>query len=175
MAFAEWHALGPEQGGDLNGDGIDFNDRVFVFSVEKLPLAAEEGTAAAVTQKLRYARYLAEHECVSEYIGQIIPRNTCRNPWFNRLDVRIAKTFQTFGGQEFELQIDLFNVLNGLNEDWGEYRSVFGSNRNLMTPVRFDAESGKILYRIPPGFGQAEGFSGLLLQFQAQIGVEYRF
>jgi outer membrane receptor for ferrienterochelin and colicin len=165
----------PEQSGDLNGDGIRFNDRPFIYAAADLPLAATD-PAEAQAQRDRYAGYLEAHECVARHVGQIISRNACRFGWFNRLDLRIAKSLNTFGEQRLELQLDLFNVLNGINRDWGRYRGIFAANRNLVAPESFDAASGQILYSVPTTFGQ-EGVIGtnLLLQFQAQIGARYYF
>jgi hypothetical protein len=165
----------PEQNGDLNGDGISFNDRLFIFSPEDLPLATDDPQMAA-EQRALYASYLDEYSCIGDYVGQLIPRNTCRNRWFNRLDVRLARQFSTLRGQRAELQVDLFNVLNGLNSDWGRYMYVPGPNRNLLLPQRYDAEGNQILYAVGRSFGQEAmlGFD-LMLQFQAQVGLRYFF
>jgi hypothetical protein len=166
---------GPEQNGDLNGDGLRFNDRVFIFSPENLPLATTDAAEAA-EQRALYAGYLEDNPCVGDYEGQIIPRNTCRQPWFNRLDVRLSREFETFNGQNFALEVDLFNVLNGLNSDWGRYVAVSTFRRNLMNPEGFDPTTGEITYSVPTSFGEQTIIgSNLLLQFQAQIGLRYRF
>lgn len=167
-----WNA---EQNGDLNGDGIRYNDRLFVFSPEDLPLATDDPEEAAQQREL-YAQHLSDYACVSDYEGQILERNTCRTPWFNRLDLRLTRAFPTVGGQRAELQVDLFNVLNGLNSDWGRYMYVPGPNRNLLFPRGYDAEEGRIEYEVSESFGQTDmlGFD-LMLQFQAQIGLRYYF
>lgn len=164
---------GPEQRGDLNADGLRFTDRPFIFHPDDLPLAATGEEAE--TQRAAYASYLAENSCVGDYVGQIIPRNTCRQPWFNKLDLRLRRPIDTFNQQRIELEIDLFNVLNALNSDWGRYETVSGANRNLVSPEGFNAETGTILYGVPTGFGTPTHFSGLIMQFQAQVGVRYRF
>jgi hypothetical protein len=183
-----------EQGGNLNGDGVSFNDRPFIFAPADLPIANPD-PAAQETIRQRYAGFLEENACVGDYVGQIIPRNTCRQPWFNRLDVRLQRTFPTVRGQRAELQIDLFNVVNGVGQllcdreealeegryhqgacGWGKYMGVFAGNRNIMTPVSYDPGSNRILYNVNPGFGSL-GMTGtsLNLQFQMQIGLRYHF
>jgi outer membrane receptor for ferrienterochelin and colicin len=184
----------PEQGGNLNGDGVNFNDRPFIFAPEDLPIATQDPAAQAVIRE-RYADYLADNACVGDYVGQIIPRNTCRQPWFNRLDMRLQRTFPTARGQRAELQVDLFNVVNGIGQllcnreeaierneyhqgkcGWGKYMGVFGASRNIMTPVSYDQGTNRILYNVAPGFG-ALGMTGtgLNLQFQAQVALRYHF
>ncbi len=168
---------GAEQNGDLNNDGRRFSDRPFIFAPEDLPLATTD-PAVAQEQRERYAGYLANNSCVGDYVGQILPRNTCRQPWFNKLDMRVSRSFQTVGNQRAEIELDLFNVLNGLNSDWGRYVSVSGSSRNIYEVVGYNAETNQIQYSVPERnnpFGTETQFSGLLLQFQAQIGLRYRF
>jgi outer membrane receptor for ferrienterochelin and colicin len=164
----------PEVSGDLNGDGVRFNDRPFIFAPEDLPLAST-GDAAAAEREL-YASYLESRDCLSDAVGGVIDRNTCRFPWSNQLDLRLSRSIPTTRGQRAELQVDMFNVLNGLNSDWGRQVGVFSANRNVLRPVRYDAASGQILYAVPEGFGTEEALgTNLLLQFQTQIGIKYYF
>ncbi len=166
---------GPENNGDLNGDGVNFNDRPFIFAPEDLPLATSDPVQAQELRD-RYAGYLEDFPCIGDYVGQIVPRNTCRQPWFNRLDVRLSRDFETVGAQRLALEVDLFNVMNGLNSDWGRYESVSAARRNLVNPVRFNQETSQIEYTVPSGFGNRTTIgTNLLLQFQAQVGVRYRF
>ncbi len=175
----------PEASGDLNGDGVRFNDRPFVFAPADLPLAVTG--AEADTMRAVYSQMLDENACAGDHVGEIVPRNTCRYPWFNRLDVRLSRAFQTVRDQRIELQVDLFNVLNGINSDWGRYMGVFARNRNLLIPESYDANTGQTLYTVPmrrdedtgealPTFGTVEAIGdNLTLQFQARIGVKYYF
>jgi hypothetical protein len=174
---------GPEQGGDLNGDGVSFNDRPFIFAPEDLPVAVpasattDSARTAFISQtRERYAGYLADYECVGDYVGRIIERNTCRQPWFNRLDLSLRNRIPTRNGQSAEISIDLFNVLNGLNRNWGRYEAVTTTSRNLLTPSSFDATGRRILYVVPTEFGRERTLgANLLLQFSAQVGVRYTF
>jgi hypothetical protein len=184
----------PEQGGNLNGDGLNFNDRPFIFAPENLPIANPDPAAQADIRSL-YASFLNDNPCVGDYVGQIIPRNTCRQPWFNRLDMRLQRTFPTVRGQRAELQIDLFNIVNGIGQlfcdreaaleerryhqgvcGWGKYMGVYSANRNIMVPVSYDAGANRILYDVRRGFGSlGMTGTGLNLQFQTQIGLRYHF
>jgi hypothetical protein len=72
--------------------------------------------------------------------------------------------------------VDLYNVLNGLNNKWGRYMGVFGANRDLLTPNSYDPVSQQIKYSVPTTFG-SQGVVGtnLLLQFQGKVGLKYFF
>ena len=166
----------PEARGDLNGDGVRFNDRPFVFAAEDLPLDPALSADEAAAERAEYRQILEDNECVGDYVGEIIPRNTCRYPWYNRLDLRLSRSFDTFEEQRAELQIDLFNVLNGLNSDWGTYTGVFSADRNLLLPQGYDEATGESFYEVPSSFGRERVIGdNLQLQFQARIGVKYYF
>ena len=143
-----------------------------------------------------YGAMLADNDCIGDYVGQIIPRNTCRTPWVNQLDMRLTRSFATVSGQRAELQIDLFNVLNGLGrlwcdegefatalaegEDlpgscgWGRFTTISGSSRNLYTTSGFT--NGQITYSPSTSFGRESVVgSNLQLQFQAQVALRYYF
>ena len=164
----------PEVSGDLNGDGVRFNDRPFIFAPGDLPLA--DTGAAAVEQRERYAGFLNGRDCLGDYQGQVVDRNTCRFPWSNQLDLRLSKSIGRERGRRAELQVDMFNVLNGLNSEWGRVVGVFSANRNILQAVRYDAATDRILYRVPQNFGREEALgANLLLQFQTQVGVKVYF
>ena len=190
MRFASGVPWTPEQGGDLNGDGERFNDRPFIFAPEDLPVFVGSDTGIVATnkiaeQRLLYSQYLDENECVKKYVGRIIPRNTCRQPWFNHLDLSVRKTLRTMERQSLELSIDVFNVLNGIDKDLGTYRAVSGANRNLLLPQRYDGTDtdgdGKGIEYLVPNRGTTEFGrlstlgANLLLQVSAQFGLRYNF
>lgn len=165
----------PEARGDLNGDGVLYNDRPFIFAPEDLPLDPDFSPEEATEIREAYASILEKNECVGDYVGQIIPRNTCRFPWYNRLDMRLTRSFDTFSDQRAALQVDLFNVLNGLNRDWGNFTGVFSSDRNLLLPQGYSEGSGTF-YDVPASFARERVIGdNLQLQFQARIGVKYYF
>jgi outer membrane receptor protein involved in Fe transport len=174
---------GPEQGGDLNGDGLSFNDRPFIFAPDQFPVAIPTSITGAsaqaeyvAAQREVYKSYLDANPCISEHIGSIIPRNTCRQPWFNRLDLSLRNRIPVRNGQYAELSFDFFNVLNGINKEWGQYQSVSAARRNLMVPASYDAAGETIRYNLVDNFGDNTPLgANLLLQFSMQLGVRYVF
>jgi len=109
-------------------------------------------------------------------VGTIIPRNTCRQPWFNRLDLSLRNRIPVRRGQYAELSFDFFNVLNGIKSEWGRYQSVSTARRNLMVPASYDANGETIRYDLTDNFGDNTPLgANLLLQFSMQLGVRYVF
>lgn len=164
----------PTVNGDVNGDGIAGDDRAMVSRNLAFKSSADLDNLNAL---------IGRFSCLSGQVDHIATRNSCRSPGFNSLDLRIGKTFSTVRGQRAEFLLDLFNVLNGLNSDWGQYRTVEGPSQNLLKAESYDAATGKVTYSVNysstagPGvnFGDARPLSLRLYQFQAQIGVRYHF
>ncbi len=120
--------------GDLNGDGFNANDPVYIprnaTDVNEIrivtlrnPGAAFNATTnpyepnAAAAQ--RYERFISAFSCLNEQRGRIMERNTCRNPWQNLFNVSVRQTLPEFRGNRFIAQLDVFNFANLLNEKWG--------------------------------------------------------
>lgn len=140
-----------------------------------------------------YADLLEKYSCIGDHVGEILERNTCRSPWTHQLDMRFSKAFNTVGRQRVNIEVDLFNVLNGIGRlfcddddpdvdftsgtcGWGRWTGVFGADTDLIAPAGFDEATQRILYDVNETFG-TEGLLGnsLVLQIQAQIGVRYFF
>lgn len=149
--------------GDINGDDLDSNDRAMIS--RDLRFETPEEAAA-------FESILGEWDCLRDQLGSVASRNSCRGPWFHSLDLRISREFPTFSGQRAELLVDLFNVLNGLNSDWGRF---VGMSREEELLVAEGFETGEVIYSVNEGFGTARTVGFDPFQFQAQIGIRYRF
>ncbi|HOX19457.1 MAG TPA: carboxypeptidase regulatory-like domain-containing protein [Gemmatimonadales bacterium] len=110
--------------GDANADGVggtnrEFNDMVYV------PRDRDDISmfgASSAAQNAAYdslAAFIADQSCLRNQRGQIMERNSCRNPWINRLDARLTKLVPTFAGQTMIFSLDVFNLLNMIDSDWG--------------------------------------------------------
>jgi hypothetical protein len=66
-------------------------------------------------------RYIAPANsagCLQVRAGDCAPRETIiRAPWFTRFDIGVAKQFPLIGRSNFELKLDILNVLNNINFD----------------------------------------------------------
>jgi len=159
----------PSVDGDLNFDGADDNDRPFLPDPDN-PGAG--GYAFASAEDLSaYRELLAEHDCLAEAVGTIINRNTCTDPWWHSVDLKLKKSFPTVGGQRFDVMLDLFNVLDGLGASAGEF--VFLTDE-IFEAQGYDPDTNTITVETS-GFGREipVGFSPF--QFRAQLGVQYHF
>ena len=113
--------------GDLNGDGNNTNDPIYIprNATDTLDIrigAIPSGGSFALnaTEAQAFERFLASHDCLADQRGRIMERNSCRSPWQNRLDVAIRQHIPTLRGQRLTVQLDIVNFLNLLNDKWGQ-------------------------------------------------------
>ena len=161
----------------MNGDG-QANDRLYVPTAAEIAsyrvVVPTGSTAAAEQQRLSDA--IEADQCLRERRGQVVGRNSCRNPWQNVLDVRAAKTFDTLRGQNVELVADFFNVLNGLSKKHGTRLEVSAADQALLNVTGFDRTARQYVYQVNPSFGTATPTQFTLnQQFQVQLGLRYGF
>ncbi len=123
-------------------------------------------------------RFLEEHECLAEQVGRIARRNSCRNDFYTQLDLRLRKRFPIVGTQAVELIVDVFNVLNFINDDWSRNVGVpqFGDERALLEVEGFDPATNAYIYSVNPSFGEEQDLRPFRTQQGTlQVGVKYTF
>ena len=113
--------------------------------------------------------------------GRIPERNAGRAPWSNQLDFRYAVQLPIRRAR-IELTMDVFNLLNLLNKDWGwQFYPYFPSSAaaGLITYSGIDPATGK--ERLNIGTIVAPTFQGTFTRddvrsrWQAQWGLRVRF
>jgi hypothetical protein len=173
--------------GDINGDGFGVerfgqisNDPVYVPTVVApggdVALLNEDGTPASAAEYARLARYIDDEPCLRRSRGALMRRNTCRNPWQSRLDLRLARSTALGTGHAIELSFDLFNLAHLLDGDWGVVRRTadFGLEEvPLVRLVGFDDARGRGVYqlRLP----EREKADGEASRWRMQLGARYVF
>ncbi len=164
--------------GDLNGDESNANDLAFVFDPDDPSTPAE--IAAAMRRVLDNPDNVAR-EYLRENLGRIASRNGGRAPWNSRIDVRLAKGLNLWQGQAVEFTVDVFNLANLLDSDWGGLYLLPQaiSNQNpvlqripLLNIVGFDQATQAYRYTVNENFGvlQKQGDPWTM-----QLGARYRF
>lgn len=142
--------------GDANADGLDniedarYNDPVY------LPRNAGDITLDDPADYARLDQYIQAEGCLRSQRGRILQRNSCRNPWINRLDGRLTKVLPTGHGQSLQITADLFNLLNFIDHDWGrvqqtmeEFGGVPNGNRvSLLQLVGYDLANERGIYHV---------------------------
>ncbi|MEA3420861.1 MAG: TonB-dependent receptor, partial [Acidobacteriota bacterium] len=96
---------------DFNGDGRS-NDSIYVPRDEN-DIILVSGTWAELNAYIKGDPVLDSHR------GQILPRNASRDPWFHRVDIKIAQQIPIPGLKDNKLFItfDIENFLNLVNKE----------------------------------------------------------
>lgn len=170
---------------DLNGDnsvssGNPSNDLIFVprtiSDIKLLPLAAS-GSLPALTPAQQWAaldQFISNDKYLSSRRGQYAERNGGRMPWEHQFDLRIMQDLGViFKGTKNSLQLslDIINVGNLLNKDWG--RSYF-LNNNAYALINYNAAGGGFTFRAPNN-NVPYAASAISSRYQAQFGLRYNF
>ena len=158
--------------GDINGDGIGGNDTPY------LPTSATDISLKDPTQYAALSSFIDSQSCLREARGTILQRSACRNPWSNLLDTRFTWNSPELKGQRFEVQFDIFNVLNLLNKDWGHFDQVtpFEGGPRLLRAVGFDKAKNRPLYSFKdPSPISSTVYTPTSSRWRMQFGARYIF
>lgn len=144
-------------GGNTNGDFVDTNDLAYIFPNLTQTLIDNPEVGKALKNY------------ITDYNNKIAERNGGKNGFYGVWDIRIAKKikFEKIGG--FELSVDIFNVANLLNKEWGVNKSY--GNTALYRITGFDAATQQYQYKL--NTSGLEPLSGN--PYQIQLGAKYTF
>jgi outer membrane receptor for ferrienterochelin and colicin len=129
---------------DINGDGIGGNDPIYVPRDATDPSEVRVGTgtggtfALNATQAQVLERFIDLQPCLDEQRGQIMKRNSCQGPFQKRMDLSVRQTLPELSGQRLTLQLDVFNFLNLVNQNWGQNKFPIQStfnNQQILRPA----------------------------------------
>lgn len=193
FAYLAW---GAGERGDLNADGSDENDPIYMprsasdpeeilFSGQSNEPGADNSPTAQAErvsrQREAFERFIEATPCLERRRGRILERNACREPWTHTTLASVRQAIPLARGA-LELQLDIFNLLNLLNRDWGHRRIApsttdRGPRGQLLEHVGQTPEpvgESRPIFRFDEA---APRWATLPVEsaFQLQLGVRYRF
>ena len=170
---------------DFNGDGRTYNDLFYVPSGPGDVLfgsvsASGQFTPDAAMEKSFYD-WLAAHPEVAKYAGTYTPANAFRAHWVNTFDVRISQELPGFfKGHKSQIWLDIQNVGNLLNKDWGHIVD-YGFFADASVARLAGLYDGKYVYNYTgtqqptAANADADGFNTGVSQWSMQLGFRYQF
>jgi len=172
--------------GDVNGDGITYNDLMFVPKTsDQIKLINASGDTRTQTELWNQLdNFIANNPYLFSRRGQFAERNAYVLPWTHKLDLNFTQDVRfTMGKNKHTLRFtaDIYNFTNLLNKDWGVYYVP-----TTTTPLVFqkiDTDGKTPVYTFPyldavnkvPYTRAYKPSPSLGSRYQIQIGVRYLF
>ena len=159
-------------GGDINGDGSNLNDLIYIPTsgdISQMQFASS-GDAAALEAYIRQDDYLSGRR------GQYAERYGAIAPWRGKWDVKFLQDYNIKVSENktntIQFSIDVLNVGNLINSDWGVIQQP-----NNVQPIGVTVDgSGTPTYSFNTSQTKTFGFdTSLASRWQAQVGLRYIF
>jgi len=160
---------------DANGDGRSGNDLLFV------PGARGDVSFGSQAEEDGFFDFLAANPGLARFAGQVVDRNSASSPWVNNVDLRFTQEIPgLFKGNKGVIWVDVLNVGNLIDSDWGHIDQVpFSFNRGIVDFGGIDAVTGKYVFRFntPDTVDRLSNQQGSTQssRWQLQLGVRYTF
>jgi len=133
--------------GDVNGDGIVYEDPFYIPTVDDAKVSYGSATPEQIQQ---FQDYISNNRYLSTHRGQVASRNSTRYGWVNQLDMSFSQEVPgLFDGNKGVVRLDIYNVLNLLDNSWGQ--TLNGGIDNTRTLAGYDGVNaqGQYIYSLP--------------------------
>lgn len=181
--------------GDMNGDGAQSNDLFWIptdaqidrmafnptnvdNSKDTYPLITKvigsgfNGTLTDVQQRQLLKQWIADDSYMSKHRGEYMKRFIDNLAFEQHIDIHLAQKYSFKVGKTInalELSLDIMNVGNLLNKDWGH---TYGDEFNrYYTPINYDG-NGKFHF---DGSHITRNYDDLTSRWRGQLGLKYTF
>ena len=164
---------------DINGDGAATND---LFYVPAGP--GDVIFTGGAAMETAFFEWLAQNPELAAYRGRVTDANAFRAGWVNNFDLRISQEIPAFfDGHKAEISLDIMNVGNLINKDWGVIEDYgFFATRRVVNYAGI--ENGRYVYTFNPATVDRplvqevrgdDGFNTGVSRWSAMLGFKYKF
>ena len=171
--------------GDLNADGSSANDAIYIPTVAtqasqiQFANATFDGVAYTAAQQAQaFEDFIENNKCLRSQRGRLMDRGSCRNPWYNTLDVTLRQTLPDFQNGRLSIQLDIYNFANLIRKDWGKIRSAT-ANANLSVLTHSTSNASGPVFQFNPTLVEERNlfptFASSIQFYQMQLSLRYAF
>ena len=160
-------------------------------SLPYIPTVAESNTMFLdAANRAAFNTFVDNDSYLNTRRGKYAERNGLRTPWVHDLDAKIMHEFKlskTNSSKTLQVSLDIFNVLNLLNRDWGHINFVSNTNNYTVNFLQFTADAtGKkagdpstgytpTFKYLQPNNNHYYSADPINSRWQAQVGLKYNF
>ncbi|MDY8138311.1 TonB-dependent receptor domain-containing protein [Aquimarina sp. 2201CG5-10] len=169
--------------GDPNRDGSSRNDLIYVpanqSEINLVDIIDSNGvvTTSAEEQWQRLNSYIENNSYLRSRRGDYVERNGAKTPWNHELDMKLQYRRSLKNGKAITLSLDMLNVLNFVNRDWGRLvfvPNVVNSSFSLLNFVGIENEQPQYQFNISDG-EQPWVVDLENSRWRAQLGLKFSF
>ncbi len=165
--------------GDVNSDGFDQNDLFYIPASSSDILLGAIQSGNYVPNQTMYNdlnAFIENNDYLKENRGKISERNGSRNSWRNTLDLKIRQDVALFGYGRLQFSLDILNVLNLINSEWGWDEGVFSIYPIVSLQGRLPAPDGRAVYSFSkPANNTPSAADDINSRWAMQFGIRYTF
>ncbi|HEY0660348.1 MAG TPA: carboxypeptidase regulatory-like domain-containing protein [Lysobacter sp.] len=131
--------------------------------------------SSGVEQEAAFWEFVNSNPDLARYKGQVVDRNSADSSWTNNIDLRISQELPGFfGDNKAEIWLDVLNLGNLLNKDWGHVDEIgFPQDRSVVYYHGIDPATGKYVYYF--NNAEAESRRDTISRWALQVGFRYKF
>jgi len=127
--------------------------------------------------------FISNDGCLKKTRGSIIGRNACKTAWINTLNLRFTQEISV-GNTRLDLMLNIENIQNLLNNDWGRVDSYTAPSNVAPATVAIDSTGPTPVYVYTPNAsyqGTADTIvprpeiAALPSVYRIQLGLRFRF
>ncbi|MGV6801278.1 MAG: TonB-dependent receptor [bacterium] len=125
--------------------------------------------------------YVAGNEDLRDYAGRIVDRNAFNSDWWGKVDLRLQQEVplpKTLGDDKLRLILDIDNVTNLINDEWGVYREIPFGGGGYNAPIveaELSADGSQYVITDFNAFAAQQNVNEGISVWDAQISVRYDF
>ena len=166
--------------GDVNRDGSAKNDILYIpKNQSEIKLQSFTNLSNVIVsadeQWNQLNSYIENDDYLSQNRGNYAHRNATRTPWNHQIDAKIVFEQKIFKNK-IEFSLDIFNLGNLLNKNWGAQHFVSNINNSGYALLDFvKIESGQPVYQFNNPQGKPWQIDPINSKWQGQFGISYIF
>ncbi|MBZ9626855.1 carboxypeptidase regulatory-like domain-containing protein [Psychroflexus sp. CAK1W] len=160
-------------GGDINNDGSNINDLLYIPTEQELLLMQFSGPGQADA----FNAFIENNDYMSENRGSYFERYGALAPWRSTVDLKVLQDYNFKVSDDktntIQLSLDILNFGNLINSDWGIVQEPFNQQP---IGVSVDPQTNEPTYTF--NTNRTDSFAvntSLISRWRMQVGLRYIF